>query len=522
MSKTVTLVVHGTYAADAAWWRLGADGEATFADRLETELARRGLAGTVWRPWLEEGFEAFVWSGRNRHRDRVAGARKLSASLDRFAQNVEATPDEPVTVNLVAHSHGGNVVLEALTRLRPNVRVGRVVLLGTPLATVRPAFRLARFAFSAVLLGFLFLGFLVFAMDPFVSAPEGVQEGFVMRWLGPILVAYGLGLGWLFWFFGNLLDVAWRAVCRLFQPILWLRGKAASLLYGPSPPKLAEILDAPPILLLTSYNDEADLLLRAGSGPATLYRDFAATFSRWGRALELAFLRPLMLGVFLKAAEMFLERVSLGVPIWRSLFFDHTVAPLRENPYYPRRLLVQERLDLRPTAASLPESPDGEEVDAPARGSGQPRRLHLSLKEVTDEIKRQVRLRHSAYYENEEVVVRIAELVSGEPLQPAAPPQPSPTLKPPTSFWEALLVGNVALAVLLAWVAQDPRTWGLVLGLFSFGGYAVPAVVFGLLLALHGAVRRRLPARPWRWFWWIWSVVWLLGCLVALSLRFDT
>ena len=138
MNRAVTLVVHGTYAAQAKWWRLGTNGEATFADRLEDELSRRGLSGTVWKPALAEGldYSSFAWSGRNRHRHRIRGASGLSSSLNELAQRVAATPSEPLTVNFVAHSHGGNVVLEALRHLRPNVRVGRIALLGTPLVVV--------------------------------------------------------------------------------------------------------------------------------------------------------------------------------------------------------------------------------------------------------------------------------------------------------------------------------------------------------------------------------------------------
>ena len=120
MNKTVTLVIHGTFAGQATWWRLGGEGHATFADRLEGQLSRRGLSGTVWKPALVEDLDypSFSWSGLNRHRERMRGARRLCSSLNELAQRVRATASAPLTVNVVAHSHGGNVVLEAI-RVEP-------------------------------------------------------------------------------------------------------------------------------------------------------------------------------------------------------------------------------------------------------------------------------------------------------------------------------------------------------------------------------------------------------------------
>lgn len=57
MNKTVTLVIHGTFANQSKWWRLGNERHLTFADRLENELSRKGLVDTVWKPALEAGFD---------------------------------------------------------------------------------------------------------------------------------------------------------------------------------------------------------------------------------------------------------------------------------------------------------------------------------------------------------------------------------------------------------------------------------------------------------------------------------
>ena len=226
-----------------------------------------------------------------------------------------------------------------------------------------------------------------------------------------------LGYGWLFWLLGNLLDVAWRAICWFFQPLVWLQGKAASLAYGPSPRRLQETLDRPPILLLTSYNDEADLTLQIGSAPARLYQEYVATsFSQLGRLLELVFLRPFVLGVFLKAIEMLLEVASLGFSVWRTLFLDYDVAPAEERPYYPAHVLERRVLDIRPAVDPAIADLAGEQVtgEDPGFHPDRPRGLRFTLEEVTGEIRRQIQLRHSAYYDSDAVISQVAEFLAGE------------------------------------------------------------------------------------------------------------
>lgn len=521
VSQTITLIVHGTFASEARWWRLGADGEATFADRLEDELSRRGLSGTVWKPALVEGFDypSFSWSGLNRHRDRVRGARRLSSSLNQFARSVQATPDAPLIVNLVAHSHGGNVVLEALRHLNTNVRVGGVTLLGTPLVTVRPALRIARLVFSLVLIS-LFLLILIYQLIQlanlivfrhFVEA-KGVgyfPEPQFFFWTFLLLIPYG----WEFWGLGCLLDVTWRIICRVGQPIAWLRGKTRGLVYGPSLRRLTTILGGRPILLLTSYNDEADLLLQVGSAPARLYSEYVAKeFSIPGRLLEFVFLRPFLLGTFLKALGMFFQVLSLGFSGWNALVQDFEVASVDAQPYYPAHLLVQERLDLHPrtgTSPALLHNPiacDGamESSAAPEHG------LLISLQEVTEELKRQIQLRHSAYYEDDATIVRIAEFLTGAEVTVKSRILPAP-VSPPHVFWERLLIANAGLWALSEW-APYPTTKHLDLDPFLMAGecavfgYIFPFAALSIGLVIYRALKRPMPARLWHWFWVLWGI----------------
>lgn len=539
MTKTVTLVIHGTFASHATWWRLGGDGATTFADRLEAELSRHGLAGTVWKPALAEGFDyaSFSWSGLNRHRDRLHGARRLSDSLNTLAQRSQATAEAPLTVNLVAHSHGGNVVLEALRHLTPNVRIGRVVLLGTPLVTVKPAFRVARFVLATILaaLLFLFLMFMLIELGSYVftghalEAERLVERGgeFVREtssdglgwWVIPTLVAYG----WVFWLLGNLLDVAWRVVCRVFEPIAWLRGRSRSLVYGPAPRRLAAILDGQPVLLLTTRNDEADLLLQVGSGPARLYTEYVATkFSLVGRAFEFIFLRPFVFGVFLKLSELFLEVLSLGMSVWRASLQDFEVAPLAQRPYYPAHLLVQEALDVRPKAVTSKSSsadPAAQAEHRTASGALLSRGLTFSLQEVTEELTRQIQLRHSTYYEDDTVTARVAAFLTGAEAK-VAPATPRPVLPPPSEFWELLLAANVALVALYAWAAEPPPMPPALMSTVVFlMAYFLPFGALGLGLAVYFPLRRKLPEKLGRTFWILWAIGALMILITAITGR---
>jgi hypothetical protein len=432
----------------------------------------------VWKPALEAGFDysAFSWSGLNRHRDRVRGARRLSSSVNEFAKRVQTTADDPLIVNFVAHSHGGNVVLEALRHLGANVRVGRVSLLGTPLVTVRPAFRIAQFVFLTIILAFLFVLIIVvisalatflftghwFKAEQFVTVggevePETELNASLLLWFPLVVIAYA----WVFWVLGNFLDVAWRILCRVGLPIASMRKKARALVYGPSPRKLATILTGRPILLITSYNDEAGLLLQVGSAPARLYCEYLSTkFSIPMRVLEFAFIRPFTL-VFLKATEMFLEVLSLGFSVRRALVQDFDIATRTRPVYYPADLLVQEQLDLRPQAVAR----SADVADATGH-SDEPEgdlrfniSLESSLQEVTAELKRQIRLRHSMYYEDDTIIVKVADfLIGAEPRGTAATTATLSAKRPLPEFWEGLLVANLGLALLCWWILGPTRS----------------------------------------------------------------
>lgn len=138
-TKETVIIVHGTFAAPdegkLAWYEPGS----AFCRQLDERLGAHGSQARCWAHLEECGEELrrragrvttyFSWSGRNSWTDRSAAARQLLDELDYLI-------DQGWKWNLVAHSHGGNAVLEAFDLDNPN-RIGGLtgncVLLGTPI-----------------------------------------------------------------------------------------------------------------------------------------------------------------------------------------------------------------------------------------------------------------------------------------------------------------------------------------------------------------------------------------------------
>lgn len=97
-----------TVKGRASWYQLDAENESTFATALNDLLAKGPLGAACWRPCGKDSI-SFSWSGRNDHEERV----RAGASLCKLI--VDAAGRDPFArIHLVAHSHGGNVVLAAL------------------------------------------------------------------------------------------------------------------------------------------------------------------------------------------------------------------------------------------------------------------------------------------------------------------------------------------------------------------------------------------------------------------------
>jgi hypothetical protein len=108
-NRPLGVIVHGTWAAKEKWWRPN--------------------IGPFWKhvrrfwPHLYAGLSPFAWSGKNSHAARVLAAQQLVA----WAQAQGAT-----SLDIIAHSHGGNVCLLAA---KFGLRINRLILLGTPIRT---------------------------------------------------------------------------------------------------------------------------------------------------------------------------------------------------------------------------------------------------------------------------------------------------------------------------------------------------------------------------------------------------
>jgi pimeloyl-ACP methyl ester carboxylesterase len=111
------VLIHGTHATNAPWWRPGS----AFCRLLDSALEQRGSKARCWRG-LEVLAETFAWGGDNSERERRLAALDLSSRL-------LAITDKQV--HIVAHSHGGNVAAIALGLIRSN-KVVSFTALGTP------------------------------------------------------------------------------------------------------------------------------------------------------------------------------------------------------------------------------------------------------------------------------------------------------------------------------------------------------------------------------------------------------
>jgi alpha-beta hydrolase superfamily lysophospholipase len=127
-AKETVIIVHGTFAAPelgASRWYQPTE---PFIAKLNDALQKRGSAARCWAH-CSQGDQGFHWSGENSWVARTQAAAKLRS----YVLNLR---NEGWCCHIVAHSHGGNVVLEALpqitTALPFTASLGKIVTLGTP------------------------------------------------------------------------------------------------------------------------------------------------------------------------------------------------------------------------------------------------------------------------------------------------------------------------------------------------------------------------------------------------------
>lgn len=114
----LVVTVHGTFAADLnddgeQWWQRGS----AFMTALANRLADKGFPKIAVQP--------FHWPGLNSDQARLRAAAALAGALAAAKRN-----GRPVAV--LAHSHGGNVLMEALVQRRTRRPHAAVLTLGTP------------------------------------------------------------------------------------------------------------------------------------------------------------------------------------------------------------------------------------------------------------------------------------------------------------------------------------------------------------------------------------------------------
>jgi hypothetical protein len=113
MSDThYVVVVHGTWnppdPVNPTWHQLNEEDDSNFCTKLNDALEEKGLGRAIGRE-LDGQTIQFAWSGRNRHSDRMEAGIKLAELLGAIEEH-----DPAARIHIVAHSHGGNVVLAAL------------------------------------------------------------------------------------------------------------------------------------------------------------------------------------------------------------------------------------------------------------------------------------------------------------------------------------------------------------------------------------------------------------------------
>src|SRR5262245_4769102 len=132
--KETVIIVHGTWAAPEPeakrWYQQidGGDAAAGFVAKLDRALQKRGSVARCWAH-CPAGDRIFQWSGEN---SWIARTRAASALGDYVAK----LRKDGWRYHIIAHSHGGNVVVEALPQIvaapTPDDMLGTIVTLGTP------------------------------------------------------------------------------------------------------------------------------------------------------------------------------------------------------------------------------------------------------------------------------------------------------------------------------------------------------------------------------------------------------
>ena len=134
--KETVIVVHGSFDAPVGdnkkWFELSeADSDnPNFTTLLDQALIRRGTVARCWAH-CERGDQIFSWSGANSWVDRAIASQKLR-------DLVLTLVEDGWVCHLVGHSHGGNIIADAIPEIieRVDITRSRVITLGTPFINI--------------------------------------------------------------------------------------------------------------------------------------------------------------------------------------------------------------------------------------------------------------------------------------------------------------------------------------------------------------------------------------------------
>ena len=173
-SADVIVLVHGTFATNAAWTRP----DHSFYKTLKAKIDGR--------------IEIFVWSGENSHEARLAAGDQLAKFVRALKLPLQAH------AHVIAHSHGGNVALYALRDAEFSDRVASLCFMGTPFLEVRNrnVSKGLRFFASAVGWLALFPGtpFLMMLWSSIIYGPISLAIGDSAAFITSFFALVGFGI----------------------------------------------------------------------------------------------------------------------------------------------------------------------------------------------------------------------------------------------------------------------------------------------------------------------------------------
>jgi hypothetical protein len=228
VAKETVIIVHGTWAApkpDKTQWYQPIEGSGMadgFISKLNNTLQERGSPAPCWAHCTPEN-QFFRWSGENSWTARMQAATALAAY-------VRQLQSEGWRCHTVAHSHGGNIVVDALSQITAADQAGpplKIVTLGTPFIDVSSPVserrRTAKSRWAAFLQNARFVA--LFAMGSVIVFLIAQRNDPVLG-AGKVLVLLGFFLLSLFFI---AIDAAYRFAAAIWFKFFWKSASTADL-----------------------------------------------------------------------------------------------------------------------------------------------------------------------------------------------------------------------------------------------------------------------------------------------------